>query len=199
MLYTTVSLATIIALVAAAPQTNSGQPPPIKTINRVTPTVRLPGSALDGQPINAAYGGFFIGRKTTIGPCADFAGCDTYTNVTAINFEQDASKAILVRPLLFPIPHLANPFPRTPISAPRKPSTSPSAANSPTPPQARPFPAMPKEERSRAGSSSPRTARRTGRSSSTRARDSRHGLRVRLLMLGCGGSGPRAWRIGVVV
>jgi hypothetical protein len=109
MLYQTLTcLSTLIALSTAIPQTSSVPPPTSSLpprpdiINRVTPVVKLSGSPLNGKVINAAYGGFFIGRATTIGPCADFAGCDTYSNITAINFNQDKASGTLV--------HLPSPF-----------------------------------------------------------------------------------------
>jgi hypothetical protein len=96
-----ISLTALVAFVAAAPQATSPAPVPVPTggsdwISRVTPTVKLAGSPLDGQLINAVYGGFFIGRRTTIGPCADFAGCDTYSNITAINFNQNKASGSMV-------------------------------------------------------------------------------------------------------
>jgi hypothetical protein len=88
----TIFLSVLVALSAAAPTEKRDW------INRVTPTVKLAGSPLDGQKINANYGGFFIGKKTTLGPCAGFAPCDTYSNNTAINFNQDKTIATMVSP-----------------------------------------------------------------------------------------------------
>jgi hypothetical protein len=96
MLYQTLAcLTTLLTLSSAIPTA----PPDLTkrdTITRVTPVVKLAGSPLNGQLINAAYGGFFIGRKTTIGQCAIFAGCDTYSNITAINFNQEKASGTLV-------------------------------------------------------------------------------------------------------
>jgi hypothetical protein len=96
---TFMSLVALATLTTAIPQISPVPVPPRPdTITRVTPVVKLSGSPLNGKVINAAYGGFFIGRRTTIGPCADFAGCDTYSNYTAINFNQEKGTGTLVPP-----------------------------------------------------------------------------------------------------
>ena len=96
MLTALVHLTVVVALTAAAPAVQVAPLEKRDWISRVTPTVKLAGSPLDGQKINAVNGAFFIGEETTIGPCADFAACDTYSNITAVNFDQEQSSASMV-------------------------------------------------------------------------------------------------------